>query len=377
MSVRLGLFYPNARAIHTISRAVTARNPDVLDLKNHVAVARTCERLGLDYLFMADAWGAYGPRTSDLEVQDPMIWPPILAAALAAVTEKIRFITTLHTSWFNPLQWVRIGSGLDQLSNGRWGMNIVSGAGFADSVTGGAQSLSHDARYERACEFVDVMTQAWTLKSVDFAGAHFTIKGAVVGPRPVQSPRPFIVSAGASDAGRDFAGRYADCIFMPGRTPKVELQKRVADIRRIAADNGRPPNAIKVQMHAHIALRDTNAEGKEYSDWIAHSVDLQGVAEYLNAVRANISTYDNIYSSLGELQMRAIGSVSGARKIHGGPTEVADGIAELINDFGCDGVALSFPVWQPEEIERFGKLVLPILKERGLWSHPSTRDFGW
>lgn len=61
-----------------------------------------------------------------------------------------------------------------------------------------------------------------------------------------------------------------------------------------------------------VALRNTSAEAAEYSDWIAESVDLVGVGEYLNAVRANISTYDDIYRSLGELQMRAIGSVSGA-----------------------------------------------------------------
>lgn len=377
MSVRLGLFYPNAKAIHTISGIVAAKNPDVLDMGAHVAVAQTCERIGLDYLFLADAWGAYGPQTSSFGLQDPMLLPPILAAALIPVTEKIRLITTLHTSWFEPLQYVRIGGALDQLSSGRWGMNVVSGSGFADKIEGGAVALSHDARYARACEFVEIMTQAWSTGRVDFDGAHFRIHGALVGPPTVQAPRPFIVSAGASDAGREFAGRYADCIFMPGRTPREELQKRVADIRRIATGAGRPMDAIKVQMHAHVALRDTDAEAKDYSDWIANSVDLEGVAEYLNAVRANISTYDDIYASLGELQMRAIGSVSGARKIHGGPTQVADGIAELVRDFGCDGVALSLPVWQPEEIERFGRLVLPILEDRGLWTHPRTRDFGW
>ncbi|MGE0153630.1 MAG: LLM class flavin-dependent oxidoreductase [Reyranellaceae bacterium] len=377
MSVRLGLFYPNARAIHTISGQVASRNPDVLHIDSHVAVAQACERIGLDYLFLADAWGSYGPHMSAIGLQDPMLLPPILAAALIPVTRKIRLITTLHTSWFEPLQYVRMGGALDRLSRGRWGMNIVSGSGFADQVEGGPAAIPHDARYERAGEFVEIMTQAWTTGRVDFEGRHFRIHGAIVGPAPLQAPRPFIVSAGASDAGRDFAGHHADCIFMPGRTPQDELRKRVADIRRIAAGCGRPADAIKVQMHAHIALRDTDAEAKEYSEWLARSVDLEGVAEYLNAVRANISTYDDIYNSLGELQMRAIGSVSGARKIHGGPTQVADGIAELVDGFGCDGVALSFPVWQPEEIERFGRTVLPILEDRGLWSHPRTRDFGW
>lgn len=377
MSVRLGLFYPNARAIHTISARVAARNPNVLDMKTHIAVAQACEKIGLDYLFLADAWGAYGPQTSSFGLQDPMLLPPILAAALIPVTEKIRLITTVHTSWFDPLQYVRIGGTLDQLSGGRWGMNIVSGSGFAEKVEGGPAPLSHDARYERAREFVEVVTQAWSTGRVDIAGEHFSIRGAIVGPSTLQQPRPFLVSAGASGAGREFAGHYADCIFMPGRTPKEELEARVTEIRRVATQAGRPPGAIKVQMHASIALRDTRAEAAGYSEWIKQSIDLTGVSEYLNAVRGNISTYDDIYRSLGELQMREIGSVSGARKIHGDALQVADGISELITEFGCDGVAISLPVWEPEEIDRFGRLVLPILEDRGLWSHPRTRNFDW
>ncbi len=377
MSARLGLFYPNARAIHTISREVAARNPDVLSMKDHVEVAQAAERIGLDYLFMADAWGFYGPRTTEIGLQNPMLVPPILAASLIPVTDKIRFITTVHTSWFEPLQYIRMGAALDQLSGGRWGMNIVSGAGFADHITTGSAPLSHKARYRRASEFVDVITQFWSTGAIDHDGEHFRIKGEIVGPPTVQQPRPLIVSAGASDDGCEFAGRYADCIFMPGRTPRNELHTRVQTIRNVAAAAGRPPGAIKVQMHASVVVRETNAEAKEVSDWIAQSVDLEGVAEYLNGVRSNISTYDDIYVSLGELQMRQIGSVSGARKIHGGPMEVADGIATLISDFGCNGIAITLPLWSGDEIERFGRLVLPILEERGLWTQPSKRNFGW
>jgi FMNH2-dependent dimethyl sulfone monooxygenase len=208
-------------------------------------------------------------------------------------------------------------------------------------------------------------------------GKFFQLKGTLVGPRTVQQPRPLVVSAGASAAGRRFAGRYADYIFMPGRTPLAECNERVGDIRRHAAAAGRPADAIKLQMHASIAVRETDEEAKAYSEWIAASVDLHGVTDYLNAVRANISTYDDVYNSLGELQMRQIGSVSGARKVHGGPEQVADGIEKLAKEFGCAGVAITLPIWQPEEIRLFGRLVLPILERRGLWTHPGTRGHTW
>lgn len=376
MSLRVGLFYPNARTIHAIAGPVAERNPDVLDMATHVAVAQAAEEIGLDYLFMADAWGFYGEHANRIGVQNPILMAPIVAAALIPVTRRIRMITTVHTAWFDPIQFARMGAALDNLSGGRWGMNMVSGSGFADQLSGGAM-LAHDARYDLAAEFMEVVTQFWSTGEIDMAGRHFQVKGTLVGPRTVQQPRPLVVSAGASDAGRRFAGRYADYIFMPGRTPRQECLDRVADIRRHAAAAGRPADAIRMQMHASIALRETEAEAKGYSDWIAASVDLQAVTEYLNAVRANISTYDDIYRSLGELQMRQIGSVSGARKIHGGPEQVADGIEKLASEFGCAGVAVTLPVWTPEEIRRFGRLVLPVLERRGLWSHPSTRGFGW
>lgn len=377
MSLRLGLFYPNARTIHAVSGAASAQNPDVLDLASHIAVARAAEEIGLDYLFMADAWGSYGPTMTRIGLQDPMLIAPILAATLIPVTTKIRLITTLHTSWFDPLLIVRTGAALDCLSGGRWGVNLVSGTGFADPLLLTDGNLDHDARYVRASEAAEVMTQHWSRGRVDFAGTHFNRSGALVGPATMQQPRPLIVSAGASPAGCEFAGRYADYIFMPGRTPRDECLRRVNDIRAVAARCGRNAASIKMQMHASIIVRPTAEEARKSSEQLAASVDLQGVAEYLNAVRSNISTYDDIYASLGELQMRQIGSVSGARKMHGDPRQVADAIEHLVGDFGCDGLALSFPCWQPEEILGFGRSVLPILERRGLWAHPRTRNFSW
>ena len=75
--------------------------------------------------------------------------------------------------------------------------------------------------------------------------------------------------------------------------------------------------------------------------------------------------------------MRKIGKVSGAREIHAGADRAADEIECLATEFGCDGIALTFPVWQPEEIKRSADLVLPRLKKRGLWSHPDSRGWSW
>ena len=69
--------------------------------------------------------------------------------------------------------------------------------------------------------------------------------------------------------------------------------------------------------------------------------------------------------------------VAGARKIHGDPDEVADHIEMLHHEYGCDGIAISFPVWNPGELELFGELVLPRLQRKGIWTAPSNRGWTW
>lgn len=378
MSVRLGLFYPNARSVHALSGAIAASNPDVCDLDAHVAVAQAAEAVGFDYLFAMDAWGPFGPQSTAVEVMDPMLLAPVLAASLFSSTRHIRFITTVHTSWFHPLQLARLGGTLDTLSKGRWGMNVVSGDGFAGKLQGAPSAeLDHDARYVRAAETIEILTQAWSNGCIDFDGEHFSIHGALVGPRTRQHPRPLVVGAGASDAGIQFAGRYADFVFMPGRTPLHECRRRMDAIRAVAGRNGRNGNDVRLQMHASVLVRETDAEAQAASKALEEAVDLPIVAEYLNAVRTSISTYDDIYAAMGDLEMRKIGSVSGARRVHGGPAQVADEIETLVTAFGCSGIAVTLPVWSPTEIHRFGRLVLPVLEARGLWRHPRTRDWSW
>ncbi len=378
MTLRLGYFYPNASSIHAMSPDAIAKTPDLLDFRTHTALVQAAEGAGFDYVFMADGWGSLGKATRAAGYMDPILLSPLLGMHLLAATEKLRCITTIHTTWFHPLLIARMGGALDAMSKGRWGINIVAGSGFADGLDKRQfGTLTQPDRYDRAAETIEILLRAWADGDTNFSGNHFDMEGRLVGPRPVQSPRPLIVSAGASDAGREFAGRYADYVFMPGRTPPDELKKRIADIRRVAVENGRNADDVKLQVHASVVVRRTKAEAKEYSDWIANTVDLEAVAEYLNSVRAGISTYDDIYRSLGELQMRQVGSVAGARKIHGDADEVADHIEKLHREFGCDGVAVSLPVWNPEELRLFAELVMPRLKAKGIWVEPEKHDFSW
>ncbi len=379
MVLRVGLFYPNAPSIHVMSSEVARANLDVTDMATHLEVSGAAEEIGLDYLFVADGWGGYGQKSSDAGDQATGIsvnmTAPIMCAALASVTSQIGLISTIHTSWYHPLLLARIGTAINNLSGGRWGVNIVSGSGFTDHLLGGPVSqLGHEERYERAAESVEIASQAWARGHVEFSGTHFELSGPLAGP--TTSPRPLIVSAGASEAGRNFAGRYADYIFMPGRTPLDQCAGSLKDIRATAQEAGRPAESVRLQMHASVIVGETRAEADDRIAWVRDRVDLGATHRYLKSVRKNVSTYDEIYSSMDELEVRSIGMVSGARTCHGTASEVADQFEILHDEFGAGGVAVTLPVWNGEEIRRFGRLVLPELTRRGLWEHHRSRG-GW
>lgn len=55
----------------------------------------------------------------------------------------------------------------------------------------------------------------------------------------------------------------------------------------------------------------------------------------------------------------------------------AERIKDLYDNHQCRGVALTFSLWHIEEIQRFGRLVLPLLEEMGLWVSPHKRGWTW
>lgn len=372
--LRVGLFHPNAN-VHFGSPLAIERNPDLCDPASHVSLATACEAAGFDYLFMADSWRAYGEEAGRIGWRDPYLFSPIVAGVIAAATRHIGLITTIHTSLFHPVQIARMGGTLDALSKGRWGLNVVTSTSSAEGlIDNDFGRLDHDERYDAAHEAMDVLRALWTGRPVDHAGRYFTVRGQVVGPHAVQRPMPMIVSAGASPAGRRFAATHADAIFMPGRTPPETIRAAMDDIDAQAAARGR---SVRLQVHVSVLVRETDAEARRVSDELKAGVNLKAVAEYMRFISNLSTTYEDIYARYSENDLRQVGLVSGAYQAHGGPDEVAATLIGLYRDRGVRGVALTFPLWDPTEITLFARLVLPRLREAGIWTPPEHRGWSW
>src|SRR5581483_7741122 len=125
--------------------------------------------------------------------------------------------------------------------------------------------MEHTLRYERAREFLQVVTGLWDswdddafvrdkatgiafepekLYQLNHKGKHFSVRGPLNVARPPQG-YPVIVQAGASEDGRDFAAATAEVIFTAQQTLE-EAQAFYKDIKGRLLAYGRSPESLKI-----------------------------------------------------------------------------------------------------------------------------------
>ena len=174
------------------------------------------------------------PRLASQAARSTGFEPLSLLAALAVHTSRIGLVATASTTYNEPYGLARTFAGLDQLSGGRAGWNLVTSASELEAENFVASGLRpHAQRYARAEEFADAVVALWDgvdegayvidgangvyadpgkLHPVDHRGAHFAVHGLLDSRRSPQG-RPVMVQAGASDVGKDLAARTADVVF--------------------------------------------------------------------------------------------------------------------------------------------------------------------
>ena len=136
--------------------------------ESFVRFAEIAERGRLDFIFLAEGLRLREQRglLHDLDVVGRPATLPILAA-LAAATEHIGLIGTLSTTYNEPYELARQLAGLDALSGGRAGWNVVTSP---DAFTGEnfrrGGYLPRERRYQHAGEFLATAQQIWDAASV-------------------------------------------------------------------------------------------------------------------------------------------------------------------------------------------------------------------
>jgi N-acetyl-S-(2-succino)cysteine monooxygenase len=370
---------------------------------------RAAERGLLDAVFFADSPGlaifraGYFPQVGF----DPLE----IIAALSRSTTGIGLVATASTTYSAPYDLARRFATIDHLSGGRAGWNIVTTryAGAAGNF-GLKAHPAHDERYERADEFVSVVTRLWEswdeaavvadpvsgvwadtslIRPVEFKGRFFSVSGALTLPRSPQG-RPAFAQAGSSGPGVDLAGARADLVFTA--QPSIEAGRLFRDtVRAAAVRHGRSGDDVLVMPGVAYVLGSTSSEARALRDALENAVDpefrwrnlahnagldaslidpAKPLSDEVIAKASRTSRTDDILRLGREKPFSEVAALftglPGGLEFTGTPEEFADLIESWVLSGAADGFTLQ-PTILPSGIELFTEHVVPLLQKRGLF----------
>jgi FMN-dependent oxidoreductase (nitrilotriacetate monooxygenase family) len=376
-------------------------------------VARVAEQGTLDMVFFADfnyifdRYQGAPDMALRYAAQTPMHDPVPLLSWMAAATSRIGLATTFSVSEQHPFYVARLFATLDHLTRGRVGWNVVTFANRHETTKVPGESLGHDARYERADEFIDVCYRLWEswdddalvmdvdagvfadpakIHRLDHDGRFFRSRGPLhVTPSPQR--RPVIIQAGASGRGRDFAAKHAEVIF--AIQPFVEgATAYYRDVKRRMVELGRRPGDCTILFGVQLFVAESASAAREKQELHNSLVPLEGAVAHLSgaldtdlsghpldlvmkpfeATRSQgvIDMYTRVAGrslTLREIALRHGQSV-GFPQLVGTPEQVADQLEDYYERAGGDGFMLTM-AYCPGALEEFVSMVVPVLRKRG------------
>jgi FMNH2-dependent dimethyl sulfone monooxygenase len=321
-------------------------------------LARLAERVGFDYALSQVRYTAsYGAEYQHESTS--------FSLALLLATERLKLIAAVHPGLWQPGVLAKWLASADHLSGGRVAVNVVSGW-FKDEFRQlGEPWLEHDERYRRSAEFILALKRIWTEDQANLAGDFYRIRDFSLKPKPLSwpgRPHPEIFQGGNSTAARQNGGRLSDWYFSNGKSFDG-VREQLEDLQRIAAESGRADGGPRFGLNGFVIVRDSEREAQETLREIIAKAHVEAVEGFGAAVKqAGQSTQDKqgmwADSSFEDLVQYNDGFRTG---LIGTAEQVATRIVDY-RKLGVDLILTGFLHYQ-EEVERFGREVIPIVRE--------------
>lgn len=314
-------------------------------------VAQLADRIGFDFIMSMAKFRGYGGETRHWE---DTLDATATMAALADATSRVKVWTTIHALVQNPAFTAKMMATLDQISEGRAGLNLVTGSYRGEFAQMGAwpEAIDHDQRYDLALEWIQAVKALWTEPSVTMNGRYVTLDDCRSDPKP--STRPFLVCAGTSQKGMRFSSEEMDGMFLHGSDPaKLAATSRAAKAE--AASLGR---TLRTYAMMTVVMDDTDAAAQATADRYRAGLD-EGAL--LGMMRA----YGFLDAEIGKENAFVTSARSGfmAPYVLGTPDTVFAHLTEIFERSQIDGIMLIFPDYLTG-LPRFGSEVLPRLRAR-------------
>ncbi|NQW24420.1 MAG: LLM class flavin-dependent oxidoreductase [SAR202 cluster bacterium] len=342
------------------ARAGTARAERPPDFDYLRKVVQTAEDEGF-YSLLIPTRFANGLFAEDAPLAET--WTT--ATALAAVTERIRFLIAVRPGFIALGLFAQMAAALHQISKGRIDINIVPG-GIQNDFERVGEVSDQSTRYERAEEFIAACRKLWTQPGpVEFQGEHYKLKNAYCSPMPEGTPPKFYLG-GASPRALGLSARQAD-FHLNWIEPLEDTSARMDAAREEFKRAGRTPG---LGIRTHLVVRDKEEDAwKAANELIDHAdpavkaqrrASIVGTPMVGQAAQAqaapNHIVAPNLWNGLSEVRVNC------GTAIVGTPEQVTDILLSYWK-LGIDEFILSgFP--HVEECQRVASDVLPLLREK-------------
>jgi pyrimidine oxygenase len=349
--VKIGVFIPIGNNGWLISENAPQYWPSFALNKQ---VTLTAERYGVDFVLSMIKLRGFGGKT---EFWDHNLESFTLMAGLAAVTTRIKLFATCATLVIPPAIAARMASTIDSISDGRFGLNLITGWQKPEYSQMGLWPGDEyfGRRYQYVSEYIQIMRELWDTGHSDFKGEFFKMEDCRLSPRPQAEMK--IICAGQSEAGMAFSAQYADYNFCFGKgvnTP-VAFAPTVAKLTEANAKTGRNVTAYALFM----VIADETDEAAQ-AKWECYKAgkDLDALS-WLGAQASNDDKAD-----VGGTAQSMINPVSAVNfnmgTVVGSYATVAKMLDELDTVEGLAGVMLTFDDFIIG-MENFGQRIQPLM----------------
>ncbi len=184
-------------------------------------------------------------------------------AGCAPITTKINLLAAVRCGEMQPIMLARTLATLDHMLNGRLTVNIIS-SDFPGEKADSAY------RYQRSREVVEILKQAWTQDEINYQGEVYQFNDLTTDPvRPYQTGGPLLYFGGYSPPALELCGQHCD-VYLMWPEKMSELEGRMKAVNAVAE---RYQRTLDYGLRVHMIVRDTEAEAREYADYIVSQLD--------------------------------------------------------------------------------------------------------
>ena len=287
----------------------------------------------------------------------------LIGAHAASVTERLGFLLAHRPGFISPALAARKLATLDQLSQGRLAVHMITGGSDADQAKDGDYA-NHGERYRRTAEYTQLLKRVWTEpKPFDHEGEFYRLEKTYSEIRCTQQPRLPIYGGGGSDAAIDTLAPNID-LFMLWGEPLAETAEFMERVKTAAGDN---PISFSVSTRPILGRTDAEAWDRAHAIYAGIEARMAGRkpptpqnrgSQRLLEVAADKDVHDGrLWTKLAPLT----GAGGNSTALVGSPETVAQAMVKYY-DIGAKSLLIRGYDPLPDAID-YGRELIPRVRE--------------